>query len=242
MRRRRNEILDAYLRDIGRFPLLGAEEERRLARVMRDPGRPREERLAARNRLVECNLRLVVSLAKRMTGCVLPFEDRIAIGNRYLVRVVERFDPDRGLRFSTYCQSALPGSIAREANEVGHRIRVPEERRRGLLATADDYGAAANWVMAAEFVGSDSPELSELATPGEDVAGAMDRATEIDRLHAAVRSLGGREASVLIRRRGLFGEREQTLAEIGRAEGVSKERIRQIEDKAERKVRKAMAG
>src|ERR671926_526606 len=113
------ELLAAYLKRIGRGRLLTKEEELALARQAKAGDED------ARRRLVEKNLRLVVSVAKRYRGMGLPFEDLIQEGNVGLMRAVEKFDPDRGWRFSTYATWWIRQAVQRAVADKGRTIRVP---------------------------------------------------------------------------------------------------------------------
>jgi RNA polymerase primary sigma factor len=132
------ELLTAYLAKIGRSRLLNHQEEIFLSR------RARAGDQRARNELVERNLRLVVSVAKRYRGMGLSFEDLIQEGNLGLVRAVEKFDPDRGLRFSTYVTWWIRQAIGRAVADKGRAIRVPVhmgEKLRKMTRTSKELSA-----------------------------------------------------------------------------------------------------
>jgi RNA polymerase primary sigma factor len=132
------ELLAGYLAKIGRGRLLTHQAEIFLSR------RARAGDQRARNELVERNLRLVVSVAKRYRGMGLPFEDLIQEGNLDLVRAVEKFDPDRGLRFSTYATWWIRQAVGRALTDKGRAIRVPAhmgEKIRKMTRTSNELSA-----------------------------------------------------------------------------------------------------
>src|SRR5215207_1061909 len=132
------ELLAGYLAKIGRGRLLTHQEEISLSK------RARAGDQKARNELVKRNLRLVVSVAKRYRGKGLPFEDLIQEGNLGLVRAVEKFDPDRGLRFSTYVVWWIRQAVSRAVTDKGRAIRVPAhvgEKIRKMTRTSNELSA-----------------------------------------------------------------------------------------------------
>jgi len=114
--------LTAYLRDISRIPLLNPQEEQQLARQLRKPGRGSAE---ARDKLIKSNLRLVVSVAKRYLHYGMPLSDLIEEGNIGLIKAVEKFNPDRGCKFSTYATWWIRQAVTRALSNQGRVVRVP---------------------------------------------------------------------------------------------------------------------
>src|SRR5215207_2773094 len=132
------ELLASYLAKIGRARLLTHQEEISLSK------RARAGDQRARNELVKRNLRLVVSVAKRYRGMGLPFEDLIQEGNLGLLRAVEKFDPDRGHRFSTYVAWWIRQAVGRAVTDKGRAIRVPAhmgEKIRKMTRTSNELSA-----------------------------------------------------------------------------------------------------
>ncbi len=262
-------LLQIYLDEIGMTPLLSAAEEIELARTYRaDPSSAAGQ--AARQRLIEANLRLVVSIAARYQNRGLSFGDLVQEGNLGLFRAVDRFDPERGFRFSTYATWWIRQAVTRALAERGRTIRLPvhlndllgqvsrttarlqqelqrepriEEVARALnVPTARVEETLARAVEPASIeaeLTEDGGTLAELL-PDEDHSSteASYEFTELqETIDAALDALEPRERLVITLRFGLDGMPPQTLAEIGQALRMSKERIRQIEEHALRKLR-----
>ena len=254
-----------YLKEIGRVPLLTAEEEVELARRM-EAG---DER--ARHRLEEANLRLVVSIAKRYVGRGMLFLDLIQEGNLGLLKAVEKFDYSKGYKFSTYATWWIRQAITRAIADQARTIRIPVHMvetinkyiriSRQLLQelgrdptpeeVAKHMGLSTARVreimkIAQEPVSLETPigeeEDSHLADFIEDEA-ALDPADAAsmmllkEQIADVLKTLAPREAEVLRLRFGLEDGRSRTLEEVGQNFGVTRERIRQIEAKALRKLR-----
>ena len=254
-----------YLKEIGRVPLLTAEEEVELARRMEAGD---EE---ARHRLEEANLRLVVSIAKRYVGRGMLFLDLIQEGNLGLLKAVEKFDYSKGYKFSTYATWWIRQAITRAIADQARTIRIPVHMvetinkyiriSRQLLqefgrdATPDEIAkhmglstARVREIMkiAQEPVSLETPigeeEDSHLGDFIEDEA-ALDPADAAsmmllkEQIADVLKTLAPREAEVLRLRFGLEDGRSRTLEEVGQSFGVTRERIRQIEAKALRKLR-----
>ena len=254
-----------YLKEIGRVPLLTAEEEVELARRM-EAG---DER--ARHRLEEANLRLVVSIAKRYVGRGMLFLDLIQEGNLGLLKAVEKFDYSKGYKFSTYATWWIRQAITRAIADQARTIRIPVHMvetinkyiriSRQLLQelgrdptpeeVAKHMGLGTSRVreimkIAQEPVSLETPigeeEDSHLGDFIEDEA-ALDPADAAsmmllkEQIADVLKTLAPREAEVLRLRFGLEDGRSRTLEEVGQSFGVTRERIRQIEAKALRKLR-----
>lgn len=254
-----------WLRKIGRIPLLDAELESALARHTR--GGCHE----CKRMLIESNLRLVVSIAKRFVGRGLSMQDLIQEGNMGLIRAVEKFDPERGYRFSTYATWWVRQAISRAISDHGRTIRVPvhtlEAVNRmmkatcqlnqvlGREATKSEIGRTLN--LSAERVEDFHRCMAEplsLDTPVGDSEDAalgefvMDRTTESasdaaaramlrKSIEAVLDTLLEREREVIAMRYGLTDGQPHTLEEVARFFKVTRERIRQIEQKALKKLK-----
>lgn len=285
-----------YMREIGRYPLLKEEEERELCIQLRD-GRAAAKRLKeesenlsenekaelktlaktatrSRRKLVEHNLRLVVSFAKQYENSYhdLQLLDLIQSGNMGLMKGIEYYDVDKGFRLSTYVTWWIRQAITRDIANLGHTIRVPvhmSERLRRIMAVEkrleQEQGCAVSDEQLAEELGISVEELSRLRlsqqavvstdTPvSEDPDGMVlgDMLTDEgpspeeqfektdlrDAVHEVMEKvLSPKEQLVLNHRLGMNGESAKTLAEVGDLMGVTRERVRQIEGKALRKMK-----
>ena len=254
-----------YLKEIGRVPLLTAEEEVALAKRMQDGDEMAQKRLA------EANLRLVVSIAKKYVGRGMPFLDLIQEGNMGLMKAVDKFDYTKGYKFSTYATWWIRQAITRGIADTGRTIRVPvhmvETINKTLRMTrqllqelgreptpeevAEKLGVPASRVrevlkISRDPVSLDTPigeeDDSHLGDFIEDdtALSPADSATFSmlkEELSNALESLTERERQVVKLRFGLEDGRARTLEEVGREFNVTRERIRQIEAKALRKLR-----
>lgn len=262
------EIMSQYLARAGRHALLGRAEELALAR------RARSGDEGARRKLIEKNLRLVVSVAKKYRGASpgLSLEDLVQEGNLGLIKAVDRFDPERGYRFSTYATHWVRQAVGRAVANKGRIIRVPVHQgekireargvRNDLLATLgrepteDEIAKMLGWTpeevhltmtSTADATSLDRPLLAGDGTVlvGDFVVDEMSseatenvvRDLEISHLKAIVETLPERCRQVVIRRYGLDGREPATLAEIGGELGVTKERVRQLQHEAERRLK-----
>lgn len=254
-----------YLKDIGKVPLLSAEREKELAERMLNGDE------SARDELVEANLRLVVSIAKRYVGKGMFFLDLIQEGNLGLMKAVEKFDYTKGYKFSTYATWWIRQAITRSIADQARTIRIPVHmvetihkvsrysrqmlQELGREATAEEIGEKLNMSadkvrdiikIAQDPVSLETPigeeEDSHLGDfiPDEDTPAPADAASVailrevIDReLH----TLTPREEHVIKLRFGLYDGRTRTLEEVGKEFDITRERIRQIESKALRKLR-----
>ena len=254
-----------YLKEIGRVPLLKADEEVELAKRMQEGD---EE---AKNQLAEANLRLVVSIAKRYVGRGMLFLDLIQEGNLGLLKAVEKFDYKKGFKFSTYATWWIRQAITRAIADQARTIRIPVHmvetinklvrvsrqllQELGTDPTPEQIGAVMDLApdrvreiqkVAQEPVSLETPigeeEDSHLGDFIEDEdAPAPDEAASYillkEQLEEVLETLTPREAKVLRLRFGLDDGRSRTLEEVGQEFGVTRERIRQNEAKALRKLR-----
>jgi RNA polymerase primary sigma factor len=260
-----SDSLRLYLREISRIPLLSAQGELEIAHRIALGDR------LARNQLIEANLRLVVSIAKRYVGQGLSLEDLIGEGNIGLIRAVTKFDPDKGFRFSTYATWWIKQAITRSILEGTRAVRLPvyimEEVMRVNRMTrqlyqelerepnAEEIGAALSipgdrvselLVWAEKVFSLDAPlseeEENTLADIIEDTntrgpVEATDRSLLRDEVRRALGNLTQREREVIELRFGLNDDQDHTLEEVGKKLKVTRERVRQIEERAIRKLR-----
>ena len=254
-----------YLKEIGQVKLLSAEEEVELAK------RIAEGDQAAKNKLTEANLRLVVSIAKKYSGRGLHILDLIQEGNTGLIRAVDKFDWTKGNKFSTYATWWIRQAITRAIADQARTIRVPVHmvevinkatrcnrklvQELGREPTVEDIAAELGLPVekiieanrtAADTLSLDTPVGDEEdtsigsfvpddMTPGP--ADATSNALLAEALKENLDTLTEREADVLRMRFGMYDGRTHTLEEVGQIFGVTRERIRQIENKAIRKLR-----
>jgi RNA polymerase primary sigma factor len=262
-----DDSIRLYLREIGGYPLLSAENEHHLAARIQSGDE------LARRELCEANLRLVVSIAKRYSGKGLPFLDLIQEGNIGLMRAVEKFDAERGFKFSTYATWWIRQSITRAIADQSRLIRIPvhmveninrlvhlqrqiqQEEGRDLsdeeLARLADVPvgrirqiqqAAHELVSIDKPVGEEEDSLLGDFIPDTDSPSPVTQVEFVllrEQLQNLVHLLPPREEAVIRLRFGLDDGRPHTLEEVGRQFQVTRERIRQIEAKAIRKLRQA---
>jgi RNA polymerase primary sigma factor len=254
-----------YLREIGKVPLLTAEEEVELAKRYENNDK------AAKDKLTESNLRLVVSIAKKYIGRGLSLLDLIQEGNQGLIRAVEKYDWRKGYKFSTYATWWIRQAITRAIADQARTIRIPVHMvetinklyrisRRlmqdlGREPTAEEIAEEAEidpdrvreiFKIAQEVtsleapVGEDQESFLGDFIPDESQLSPVDQASKQllkDHLDEVLSTLSDREAKVLKLRFGLEGNKQMTLEEVGKVFGVTRERIRQIEAKALRKLK-----
>ena len=259
-----------YLKEIGRVPLLTAERERELAEIMTN-SESEEERESAKNELVEANLRLVVSIAKRYVGKGMFFLDLIQEGNLGLMKAVDKFDYSKGYKFSTYATWWIRQAITRAIADQARTIRIPVHmvetihkvsrytrqmlQELGREATADELGEKMGMSpekvreimkIAQDPVSLETPigeeEDSHLGDfiPDDDTPAPADAASATilrEVIEKELNTLTPREAHVIKLRFGLYDGRTRTLEEVGKEFDITRERIRQIEAKALRKLR-----
>ena len=264
-------VLDAvktYLLSIGNHPRLSFDEEKELS-VKALAGDK-----TAQDRLVECNLKLVIPIAKRYSGCGLPLLDLIQEGNLGLMKAAERYDGSKGFRFSTYATYWIRQAISRALGDQSRTIRIPanmvellskvKKKSNELFQelhrepTDEEIAAALNLeVDKVQTLLDIAQATASLDTPvdddGETSMGDLiaDHTAESPYLtlmkeanreivEAVLDTLSTKESDVLRMRFGIGRAKPMTLEEVGKHYGVTRERIRQVENKAMRKLRNPM--
>ena len=222
--------LNRYLDEIGRESLISAEEERELAKKIQQ-GDSR-----ALNRLVEANLRFVVSIASQYKGKGLQMDDLVSEGNIGLMKAASRFNPDKGARFVSYAVGHVRQQIEKAIDQQTGLYQVPKDVKNELAARQQSrpmsvdapLGHRTNMSLLSVLVNQDAPFADERIH-----SEAIEDAVEF-----ALGSLDERESRVVNAFFGINQEHE-TMAEIAEDMELKRERIRQIRDKAVRKLRKA---
>ncbi|HUO58006.1 MAG TPA: RNA polymerase sigma factor RpoD/SigA [bacterium] len=255
-----------YLREIARVPLLTPEQEKKISKAAQKG----DEK--ALNRLIEANLRFVVSIAKGYRNRGLSFLDLINEGNLGLMKAARTFDPERGVRFVSYAvwwirQSILaaildkadmvriPQSQSKKIRRINKQVEALREKTGGPVSdmevmkkadinreTLDEVQQFAHGYLSLDttHVGeSEKPIIEFLANPKEkdDLEKTLMDKDLSSRLQKALGSLDQRDGKILTWRYGLDGKGSQTLDEIGKRLKISKERVRQIEERAMKKIR-----
>ena len=261
------EAIKSYLKQIRRTPLLSAKEEVKLSRRIKkgDQG--------ARQEMIRANLRLVVSIAKRYSYLGLPMMDMIEEGNIGLMRAVDKFNPRKGYRFSTYAAWWIRQNITRAIADQVKLIRTPaylnellikwkktserlsqklkrqprnEEIAKKMKLSKERADHIASWLATQTSsldapVGEDgSTQVADLVedeaakSPDANITHLMNR----ENIESLLEFMSKRERQVLDMRFGLLDGRTHTLAEVAKKIGVSRERVRQLEEQALKKLRK----
>jgi RNA polymerase primary sigma factor len=266
-----DDSVRSWLREIGKTPLLSAEREKLLAKQIENAAVNPLAAQRAKDTLTKANLRLVVSIAKRYSGRGMSFPDLIQEGNLGLIRAVEKFDPNKGYKFSTYATWWIRQAITRAIADQGRTIRVPVHmvetinrlvkasaqlfQEKGREPTVEELARALRMSIervteiirvAPEPLSLETPvgeeedshlsdfiEDREMQSPAEAAANTMIR----ERIEFCLNHLTQREREVLVMRFGLEDGRQKTLEEVGKYFRVTRERIRQIESKALKKLR-----
>jgi RNA polymerase primary sigma factor len=261
--------LETYLREINETPLLSAEEERALARLIEDGNSE------ARDRMVRANLRLVVNIARSYTGKGLGLQDLIEEGNLGLLRAVEGFDAEMGTRFSTYASYWIKQSIKRALVNTAKTIRIPAymvellaKWRRATNKLTDELGRPPSPEEIAKMLGLPKKKLNIIkkairvynSAPQTDQGDAgwsidemlqdsrskapdteMVESDDLSHVMVLLEKMDKREATVLKMRFGIDAEEPKTLKEIGECLGLTRERVRQIESEALAKLYENLA-
>lgn len=263
------ETIRAYLKDIRKVPLLTPEEEVELSKKIKKGDKH------AWQRMIQANLRLVINIAKRYSHLGVPLMDLIEEGNVGLMKAVEKFNPQKGFRFSTYAAWWIRQSISRAIAEQSKMIRVPaymheliakwkkinealaqrlkrppsnEEVAKKMKVTLETVERIVSWLATktssleapvGEEGGSEVIDLIEdekAVAPDEKIEHLLDR----ERIDSLLDRMAPRERMVLDMRFGLVDGKSHTLAQVAKKLNVSRERVRQIEETALKKLRGIM--
>ena len=261
--------LNRYLREIGRIPLLTPEQEIELAEKIKRGD------AAARERMINSNLRLVVTIAHDYDNLGLPLLDLISEGNIGLTKAVERFDPKKGAKLSTYAAWWIKQSIKRALANQSKMIRLPvhlvdkmAKVRRVAMQMSEELGREPSDAELGEELGISSEKVARFKTLGIRPASldapigdenqtelsesigdeAMQTPLEslrdkslLSELDGLIAVLDGRERKIVSQRFGLDGGRPKTLEDVGKDFGVTRERIRQLQNIALTKLRRALS-
>lgn len=260
--------IKAYLKSIGNHPRLTLEEEQELSR------RAKTGDKAAVNKLVESNLLLVVSIAKKYYGCGLPLLDLIQEGNIGLITAANKYDGEKGFRFSTYATYWIRQAISRALGEQSRTIRIPanmidllnkikkatveltqtlnrqptdEELAEKLGVEVDKVQAALDIAQVSSSLDTPIDDEGETSmgdliadTKASNVGDDLIKEANSQIVEGVLSTLSNREAEIIRMRFGIGRDRPMTLEEVGTHYGLSRERIRQVETKALRKLRNPM--
>ena len=259
------DSIKAYLKSIGNHPRLTLEEEQELSR------RAKTGDKTAVNKLVESNLLLVVSIAKKYYGCGLPLLDLIQEGNIGLITAANKYDGEKGFRFSTYATYWIRQAISRALGEQSRTIRIPanmidllnkikkatveltqslnrqptdEELAEKLGVEIDKVQAALDIAQVSSSLDTPIDDEGETSmgdliadTKASNVGDDLIKEANSQIVESVLSTLSNREAEIIRMRFGIGRDRPMTLEEVGTHYGLSRERIRQVETKALRKLR-----
>ncbi len=266
----KDEILQMYLKDIGRIKLLNKSSEMALGKVIKEGSR--KEAQIAKKKLVQANLRLVVSIAKKYTGQGILFMDLVQEGSLGLIKAAQRFDYSKGFKFSTYATWWIKQTIIRAIANSSRSIRIPvhmsdkirtlkkaivklsvqkgseptDEELSDYLKIDEKKVKTIKRAMIKEPVSLDTPVAQDLCL--EDyISDDEHKMPEIDTEKKFLNNdiinildiLNQKERFIILNRFGLGGRKTKTLEELGKILGFSKERIRQIECEALKKLRRS---
>ena len=266
----KDEILQMYLKDIGRIKLLNKNSEMALGKVIKEGSR--KEAQIAKKKLVQANLRLVVSIAKKYTGQGILFMDLVQEGSLGLIKAAQRFDYSKGFKFSTYATWWIKQTIIRAIANSSRSIRIPvhmsdkirtlkkaivklsvqkgseptDEELSDYLKIDEKKVKTIKRAMIKEPVSLDTPVAQDLCLEdyiSDDEYKLPEINTEKKFLNNDILNildiLNQKERFIILNRFGLGGRKTKTLEELGKILGFSKERIRQIECEALKKLRRS---
>jgi len=266
-------ILKQYLTEASKHIIPTFEEEQALAALFKEEDDPKTNitltgtALAARNDLVQRNLRLVISIAKRYRNKGLDYEDLIQEGNTGLIRAADKFDPSRGLKFSTYATWWIRQSITRALADQSRLIRIPVHVTELITKVAKAYKALLGtkkyitpediaehteislqkvrtlMTVMQQYISLDAPiegtdlTVMEVVASPDKTEELMLRGNTLNNLDKALSTLPPREQEVLRLRHGIGRDKGNVLEEVGRQLSITRERVRQIEMRGLRRLR-----
>jgi len=262
------ESIKAYLKDVRPIPLLTAQEEIDLAKRIQKGDKK------ARDQMIRSNLRLVISIAKRYSNLGVPLSDLIEDGNIGLMKSVDKFDPDRGFRFSTYATWWIKQGISRAIIDQGKMIRVPVYMNEEILRYKKAIEVMTHKLKRKPRLGEIAKKLQVTVNKVKDLEGSIARMSSLDapigedgdgqvkdiiednsiiapdeqleiffnkeRARQILASLAERERIIIEMRFGLSDGEIYTLAKIAEKLGVSRERVRQLEEATIKKLRQVI--
>jgi len=263
-----DDILQMYLKDVGKVKLISFQEEKKLGKIIQEGAKDQAE--VAKRKLVQANLRLVVSIAKKYIGQGVLFMDLVQEGSLGLIRAAEKYDYSKGFKFSTYATWWIKQTIIRAISNSSRAIRIPvhmTDKIRKYKRAFFDLSIALNReatekeiairmgstvkkiqgikrAIIKEPISLDTPVTEDLSVEDyvpDESYNSPEEQTQIKVLNASMeellKSLDDREKKIITYRFGINGEQTKTLEQLGQLMGFSKERIRQLEDGAIRKLR-----
>lgn len=263
-----DDILQMYLKDVGKVKMITFTEEKRLGKIIKEVGGKQGE--IAKRKLVQANLRLVVSIAKKYIGQGVLFMDLVQEGSLGLIRAAEKYDYSKEFKFSTYATWWIKQTIIRAISNCSRVIRIPVhmsdkirkykktvcELTYALGREATDKEVAAKMQLSVkkvqgikraivkEPISLDTPITEDLSVedyiPDESYNSPEEQTHKkalLDGMDELLSSLDERERKIITYRFGINGEQTKTLEQLGQLMGFSKERIRQLEDGAIKKLR-----
>ncbi len=263
-----DDILQMYLKDVGKVKLISFQEEKRLGKIIKEGGT--EQAKIAKRKLVQANLRLVVSIAKKYIGQGVLFMDLVQEGSLGLIRAAEKYDYTKEFKFSTYATWWIKQTIIRAISNSSRTIRIPvhmADKIRKYKKIVSELNLSLNReptekeiaikmclnvkkvqaikrAIIKEPISIDTPVTEDLNiedyipdesynSPEEEI---LKNALQ-EGMNELLKSLDEREKKIIIYRFGINGEQTKTLEQLGKLLGFSKERIRQLEDGAIKKLR-----
>ncbi|MDD3436919.1 MAG: sigma-70 family RNA polymerase sigma factor [Candidatus Gastranaerophilales bacterium] len=263
-----DDILQMYLKDVGKVKLLSFQEEKKLGKIIQEG--PANQAEVAKRKLIQANLRLVVSIAKKYIGQGVLFMDLVQEGSLGLIRAAEKYDYSREFKFSTYATWWIKQTIIRAISNSSRTIRIPvhmadkirkykkiiTEMNRCLNREATEKEIAAKMgisikkvqgikrAIIKEPISLDTPVTDDLNVEDyvqDETYNSPEEQAHKKVLNDSMKELLGnldeREKTIITYRFGINGEQTKTLEQLGQMMGFSKERIRQLEDGAIRKLR-----